>query len=134
MKGKIIAVDDSASTRFVLDDIFREQYDIDLVSSGKELWKLLETEIPDVILLDIMMPDENGFEIAEKLSNMGILDSVPLIFITSRGKSDDVVRGFDAGAYDYIRKPFDEAEVLMCVKNAIAKRSAILKIAEQDPR
>lgn len=75
-------------------------------SCAKEFWKLCENEVPELVLLDIMLPDEDGISIVKKMREDARLSDVPVILVTAKGTEIDKVRGLDAGADDYIAKPF----------------------------
>jgi len=79
--------------------------------------RILEDLIPDLILLDIMLPDINGFEICKKIKVIDKLKDIPVIFFTSLSNVDDIVKGFEAGGVDYLTKPFNTDELLVRIKN-----------------
>ena len=91
-------------------------------SCAKEFWKLCENEVPELVLLDIMLPDEDGISIVKKMREDARLSDVPVILVTAKGTEIDKVRGLDAGADDYIAKPFGILEMISRVK-AVLRRS-----------
>lgn len=97
-------------------------YEAKGVERGKELFGLLKEEVPQMILLDIMLPGEDGYEILKKLKNMPEICEVPVIMVTAKGAEFDKVRGLDMGADDYITKPFGMMEFLSRVR-AVLRRS-----------
>ena len=102
---KVLVVDDDSDIRFAIKEGFFTEYDIISADSGKKCFRYLESEIPDLILLDIMMPDMNGWEVIKRLKDSERLKDIPIIIITAR--SDDVVE--KAGSFyadDFIEKPF----------------------------
>ncbi len=118
MSDKILIVDDSEYDLMVLKNIFSD-YEVFTARNGSELWEIMKTVFPSIILLDVIMPGEDGFEIARKLSSIPDYSDIPIIFISARDDGSDVVEGFDSGAFDYIKKPFDRNELLVRTKSAI---------------
>ena len=115
---RILIVDDMVKNLKVLGAILKEAgYEILVATSGLEALELLENVRPDLILLDLMMPKMNGFEVCNKLKDNEELAGVPVIFLTAKTDIEDVVAGFEAGAVDYIKKPFSSKELLQRVKN-----------------
>jgi DNA-binding response OmpR family regulator len=121
----ILVVDDNSENLRLLCGILEEyDYQTVMAKSGKDAIKFLEKELADLVLLDIMMPDEDGLEVCRLLKNSINLKNIPIIFVTARAESDDVVRGFSAGAVDYITKPFNPSELLARVKTHIELKQA----------
>lgn len=117
---KILIVDDEAVGRQLLEAIlFPENFELHFAESGQEAFERALDLIPDLILLDVMMPDMDGFEVCKKLRKHKILGNVPVIIITALDDKDSMKKGFSAGANDYISKPYDRVEVLTKVKNVI---------------
>lgn len=110
---RILAVDDEYANRFILQNILT-QYDLVLAESAEEMWEYLETttEPPDLILLDVMMPRESGFDAARRLAEDERYRDIPVVFLTARVSGEDVAQGFELGGQDYIKKPFEESELL----------------------
>jgi diguanylate cyclase (GGDEF)-like protein len=109
----ILIVDDSELNIQVLSDILKEKaYRIALARSGKMALEFVEMKKPDLILLDIMMPEIDGFEVCQRLKSNPETIGIPIIFISGLDKSKDIVKGFKAGAVDYIVKPFQKEVVL----------------------
>ena len=90
---------------------------------ASEFWKALNDEIPGLLLLDIMLPDEDGLSILKKIRNDNTLKRLPVILLTAKGSEYDKVIGLDAGADDYIPKPFGMMELIARVK-AMLRRTA----------
>ena len=91
------------------------------VSNGKELRALLKEELPDLILLDIMLPGEDGYSILERLKASQETKNIPVIMVTAKEAEFDKVRGLEAGADDYITKPFDMEEVLARIESNLRR-------------
>jgi DNA-binding response OmpR family regulator len=98
-----------------------EGYDVDIASSAEEAYSLLIDRQPsyDVIVLDVMLPGMDGFSLASQLRSQGYF--VPILMLTARGQAEDVLRGFESGADDYLPKPF-ELSVLLARINALLRR------------
>lgn len=93
--------------------------------TGKEFWKICEKKIPKLVVLDIMLPDEDGIHILQKIRSHAELRKVPVILVTAKGTELDKVKGLDAGADDYIAKPFGVLELISRVK-AVLRRSEMI--------
>ncbi|MDA3906613.1 MAG: response regulator [Bacteroidales bacterium] len=114
----ILLVDDIPENIQLLGAILKNQgYSFALTTSGKETYKLLEKVTPDIILLDVMLPDEDGFKICKNLKNIESTKDIPVLFLTAKNDTADKIKGFKVGAVDYITKPFEELEVIERVKN-----------------
>lgn len=131
----ILLVDDILQNIQILHHILsQENYSFALAGSGAETFTLLGKKLPDLILLDIMLNDIDGFEICKQLKANPQTADIPIIFLTARVRLEDKVKGFQLGAVDYITKPFEEAEVIARVRTHLQlKRSSdmIKKYNEQ---
>ncbi|MDX1286347.1 MAG: response regulator transcription factor [Draconibacterium sp.] len=125
MKTKILIIEDEEPIRMALeDDFLLEDYEVEVASDGTEgLAKAINPAI-DLIILDIMLPGINGFEICKRLRNQGI--RTPIIMLTAKGQEIDRVVGLEIGADDYVTKPFSPRELLARVK-------AVLRRTEMNP-
>lgn len=121
----ILIVDDIPKNLQVLGSILNlESYQIAFASSGMQALTVLETTKPDLVLLDIMMPEMDGFEVCTYIKSNPDLKDIPVIFITGKAEQEDIVTGLKLGAVDYITKPFNTPELLTRVKTHIElKRS-----------
>jgi sigma-B regulation protein RsbU (phosphoserine phosphatase) len=113
-KGSLIlAVDDTPSDLALLAQILeREGYSLALAKDGSQALDIAAKEKPDLILLDIFMPGMDGIEICRRLKADPATQEIPVIFVTSQSGSDEVLAGFEAGAVDYVTKPFRIPELL----------------------
>ncbi len=121
----ILIVDDIPENLQVLGSILRtEGYRTTPVLDGKQALKVIEKRLPDLILLDIMMPEMNGFEVCTTLKASQHTRDIPIIFLTAKTETDDVVKGFELGAVDYVTKPFRKEELLARVKTHLSLQQA----------
>jgi len=97
-------------------------YDVESFANGADFFDILEHNLPDLVLLDIMLPDENGFEIVRQLRSSEITAAIPVIMVTAKTGEIDLVRGLETGADDYIKKPFSVMELTSRVK-ALLRRT-----------
>ncbi len=108
----ILAVDDDPEVLGTLGRFLkRESFDFKLASSGPEALTYLETVTPDLIMLDVIMPGMDGIMVCSRIRASTRFSTVPILFLTAKGSTDDVVDGLDAGADDYIIKPFEVSEL-----------------------
>ena len=115
-RQKILAVDDSLLICQQIEKVLKnEEYTVYKSHSAKETLELLEEVDPDLILLDVILPDMEGYELFEKIKEKD-KNHAPVIFITSKDREQDVIRGFELGACDYIKKPFRPEELKSRVK------------------
>jgi DNA-binding response OmpR family regulator len=108
----IVAVDDDPEVLDTLGRVLeREAFDVGLANSGTEALALLEKRVPDALILDIIMPGMDGITICRQLRRDPRFAALPILFLTAKGSTDDIVDGLDAGADDYVIKPFELAEL-----------------------
>jgi putative two-component system response regulator len=113
----ILVVDDTPANLDVLNEMLaKEGYDIRLVTSGKAALRVVQNLIPDLIILDINMPEMNGYEVCKKLKEDNYLKEIPVIFISALNETLDKVKAFSIGGVDYVTKPFQYEEVQARVK------------------
>ncbi len=105
-KQKILIVDDMPSNLKILGTEFKNDYDIYVATNGESAIKIAEETLPDLILLDIIMPGMDGYKICQLLKNNSSVQKIPVIFITAKNTEEDEVLGLSIGAVDYITKPF----------------------------
>ncbi len=117
-KGNILVVDDTPANINLLTQILAEQgYKIRVAPSGKLALKSVQSHPPDLILLDINMPDLNGYDVCQKLKADPATANIPVIFVSALGEVMDKVKAFELGGIDYITKPFEPLEVLARIQN-----------------
>ena len=117
VKQSILVVDDTPANLQVMTSMLKEQgYEVRPVPSGKLAIQAIQNKPPDLILLDINMPDMNGYEVCERLKDNDELKEIPVIFISARTETMDKVKAFSVGGVDYVEKPFQFEEVNVRVK------------------
>ncbi len=116
---QILVVDDSKLNQVILSEMLKSEYEVICVSSGKEMFEKLEEIDPKLILLDIIMPGLDGFEVIEKLKASDDYNNIPVIFITGIDDAATEEKGFSLGAIDYITKPFKDKVVTARIRSYI---------------
>ena len=120
----IYIVEDDASIREMEAIALRNSnYTVESFENASDFYRQIDTLIPDLVLLDIMLPDEDGYDIVRKLRAGSKTRKLPIIMVTAKSSEIDLVKGLDGGADDYIKKPFSILELLSRVK-ALIRRSA----------
>ena len=132
---KILIVDDVMSNVLLLKVLLtNEKIAIATASNGRQALEQVEKENPDLVLLDVMMPDMSGFEVAQHLKSNPQTAEIPIIFLTALNSTADIVKGFQVGANDFISKPFNKEELIIRVTHQIslvaAKRLILSKTEE----
>lgn len=118
-KQKILIVDDNPANLEILEGILKKKYKVYKVANGADALKSCSNESIDLVLLDIMMPDMDGYEVCERLKADLITKHIPVIFLTAKTETEDIVQGFEIGGVDYVTKPFNHVELLARVKTHI---------------
>ena len=116
-KRSILIVDDEKINILTFKHILGDEYIIHTAKNGQEAIETAKTHLPDLILLDILMPDMNGYEVLEQMKGIKELSEIPVIFITGLTHTGDEERGLNLGAVDYITKPFNPAIVKLRIRN-----------------
>lgn len=121
-KHKILIVEDDPDVSEMLNAYFRVQgYDVFTVNWGEDGVRAGQTILPDLIILDIRLPDIDGYEVASRLRKDRRTQEIPIIFLTEKRERVDRLQGFEVGADDYITKPFDVQELRLRVRNALRR-------------
>ena len=123
--------DDENIRELVRYALCSQKFQAEAFPDGPSFWKAMEGKKPDLVLLDIMLPGESGLDILKKLRGQPATAGLPIIMLTARTSEYDVVTGLDAGADDYISKPFGIMELLSRVK-AVLRRGGLQKPQNQD--
>ena len=128
-KYKILVVDDEKRmVRFIQLNLEQDGFQVVTAYNGEEALDQVRTQLPDLVLLDIMMPDIDGFQVLKKIREVS---TVPVIMLTDKGEEDDRVRGLELGADDYITKPFSPRELVSRIK-AVLRRTKTFQEDQED--
>lgn len=120
----IYIVEDDESIREIESIALKNSnYIVSAFENAKEFYKKLDELVPDLILLDVMLPDESGYDIVRKLRKRPATQDIPIIMVTAKTTEMDMIKGLDGGADDYIKKPFSIMELITRVK-ALLRRTA----------
>jgi PleD family two-component response regulator len=121
-KSKILIVEDDLDVAEMLNAYFRVQgYDVFTVNWGEDGVRAAQTVLPDLMILDIRLPDIDGYEVARRVRTDRRTNEIPIIFLTEKRERIDRLQGFEVGADDYITKPFDVQELRLRVRNALKR-------------
>ncbi|MGM0370846.1 MAG: response regulator [Bacillota bacterium] len=135
MSNLILIVDDTTQNLQVVGKMLKnEGYKVAAVNDGEEALDFVKQRIPDLVLLDIMMPGLNGYQVCRKLSKMPQLKEIPVIFISALNELENKIKGFEVGGVDYITKPFRKQEVLARVKTHLELRKNKKRVKEYAER
>ncbi|MBC7222854.1 MAG: response regulator [Anaerolineae bacterium] len=132
--ARILVVDDSRlAQKMIRDHLEKAGYAVVTASSGEEALAWLQREVPDLVISDVVMPGIDGYELCRRMRKQPRLASIPVILLTARGGISEKVAGFEAGADDYLVKPFDPVELELRVKVLLARTRAAAA-SEEKPR
>jgi DNA-binding response OmpR family regulator len=118
----LYAEDEIFLGKIVKETLDSRGFEVIMVTNGAAVLPAYRTERPDICVLDIMMPDRNGFEVAGDIR--AVDEDIPIIFLTAKTQTEDLVQGFRTGANDYIRKPFSMEELIVRIENTLRVRPA----------
>lgn len=121
MAKKILTCDDERNiVRLIQVNLERQGYDVVTAYNGRECLEVVEREHPDLIVLDLMMPEMHGFEVLEVLKKNPETAQIPVIMLTARTQDQDVLKGWQAGVECYLTKPFNPIELITFIKRIFA--------------
>lgn len=133
VKPVVLAVDDTPANLDLLNGILRDKYKVKVATNGSTALKLATQDPPpDIILLDIMMPDMSGYEVCRRLKLEASTAAIPIIFITSKTEVEDEQQGLDLGAVDYVTKPFHPDIILARVKTHLANHQRTMNLLKEN--
>lgn len=110
----LLAEDEVALGMIIQESLESRDFQVKLCGDGQQAWEAYQSNKPDVLVLDVMMPKKDGFSLATEIRKID--PYTPIIFLTSKSQTDDVVKGFGLGANDYVRKPFSMEELIVRIK------------------
>ena len=119
-KALILVVDDNPQNIQVLGNLLENRgYELAFFLSGFQALEFLKKDKPELILLDVMMPEMDGYEVCKIIKRDESINDIPIIFLTAKTEVDDIVKGFEVGAVDYVTKPFQSPELLARIKTHV---------------
>jgi two-component system, sensor histidine kinase and response regulator len=124
-KLTILAVDDISTNLDILTDVLGTRYNVAVALDGASALEYLDTELPDLILLDVMMPGMDGYEVCRRVKSNKHSSSIPIIFLTAKNQPGDIIKAFELGAVDYVSKPFNPQELVARVNAHLDLKTAI---------
>lgn len=117
----VLIVDDTETNIDILLDILGEEYDVTVAMDGESALEAVDEEPSDLILLDIMMPDIDGFEVCKRLKNNPETANIPIVFLSALTEEAEKQKGLDLGAVDFVTKPFEASEIQAKVKKYLTE-------------
>jgi DNA-binding response OmpR family regulator len=133
--AKILVIDDLPENVYLLQDrLEREGYKVISSYDGKSGIEKATYENPDLILLDVMMPDLTGIEVCKSIVENPATSNIPIILVTAKSGAEDIKQGLEAGAFDYIKKPFNRIELLARVRSALKLNEAHKLLIEAEKK
>lgn len=119
-KPVILIVDDNPQNlQVIANTLNKNGYDPAVFLNGEQALEFLQNEKPSLILLDVMMPEMDGYELCRKIKSNNSIKNIPIIFLTAKSKIENIVEAFNAGAVDYVSKPFNTVELLARIKTHV---------------
>lgn len=118
----LVADDNRVVRELIVFRLERSGYRVIAASDGAEAWRIVRDQLPDLAILDVMMPNLTGVQVTERIRADEATSHIPIILLTARVQEADITRGFDAGADDYIRKPFNPQEIRGRVQAILGRR------------
>ncbi len=128
---KVLYVEDEMFLgKIVKESLETRDFDVVMEDDGAKVVSLFQKEQPDICILDVMLPNKSGFEIAAEIRKLN--DDIPVIFLTAKTQTEDVVQGFKLGGNDYIRKPFSMEELIVRIENVLRVRKDLASELQQE--
>ncbi len=128
---KILAVDDNEDALFALEQLLvTNGFEVVTATNGRDALQRVRMHAPDLVLLDVVMPEPGGYEVTRIMKSDPALRYIPVVLLTSKDDLEDVKQGFDAGANDYIKKPFKPEELIARINAALHTRQIYLELRE----
>jgi two-component system sensor histidine kinase/response regulator len=124
-KQRILIVDDNPTNRAICQDLFHDEYCLDEAHDGYEALQRIETVTPDVILLDVMMPGIDGYEVCRRIKSNPTTQDIPVIMVSAKGQINEIIHGYESLADDYVVKPFVNSELKARVRAMLRLKSAL---------
>src|SRR6266487_5935775 len=133
IKTRILVVDDITKNLQIVGTMLRNAgYEVMPTTSGAQALERVRVQLPDLILLDLMMPEMDGLEVCHRLKADPLTQQIPVIFLTASNEMEYLVKGFEAGAVDYVTKPFNPPELLARVRTHLELKHARERLREMN--
>jgi DNA-binding NarL/FixJ family response regulator len=130
-RKKLLLIDDDPNLVLLVKDYLEFQgYEVTTSNNGREALKLLDQDLPDMIICDIMMPDVDGYAFAEELRKNPNTSWIPLLFLSAKGQSQDRIKGLNLGADFYMVKPFEPEELVAQVESSLKQSGRLMQYAD----
>ena len=123
----VLAEDEAALGQIIKESLETRDFEVILCQDGEKAFKAYKSESPEILVLDVMMPKKDGFTLAKEVREID--DTIPIIFLTAKSQTQDVVEGFTIGGNDYLKKPFSMEELIVRIHNLI-NRTKLQKTAD----
>jgi two-component system OmpR family response regulator len=124
--ARVLVVDDERNICFLLEVALRQQgFEVQVASTGREALDSLGRRAPDIVLLDVMLPDLDGFEVCRRMREAGL--RVPILFLSAKDTTEDKVRGLTLGGDDYVTKPFSLEEVVVRIHTILRRQNRVAR-------
>ncbi|MGB3509118.1 MAG: response regulator transcription factor [Microcoleaceae cyanobacterium] len=125
MSGRLLLVDDEPGLREAVQAYLEDSgFTVNVASNANEGWDILQSNVPELIITDIMMPQVDGYQFLQKLREDPRFQALPVVFLTAKGMTTDRIQGYQAGCDAYLSKPFDPEELVAIVENLLQRRAA----------
>lgn len=122
MKKKILVVDDVYPNRYLMEEALTD-YQCLFAADGFQMWETLKIHTPDLILMDIGLPGDDGITLSRKLSQDARYSGIPVVFLTAHSTRKEIIEGMRAGGHDYILKPVDHVMLVRRIEDVLLKKS-----------
>lgn len=124
MSGRLLLVDDEPGLREAVQAYLEDSgFTVNVASNANEGWEILQSNVPELIITDIMMPQVDGYQFLQKLREDPRFKALPVVFLTAKGMTTDRIQGYQAGCDAYLSKPFDPEELVAIVENLLQRRA-----------
>ncbi len=131
-RDTVLVVDDNSENRSLLNGLLSSTYRVLIATNGMQAISACQSHLPDIVLLDIMMPEMDGYEVCLQLKADPRTAHIPIIFLTAKSQIEDEQKGFDVGAVDYILKPISPPILMSRVRNHLKLKHAMEELAQQN--
>lgn len=131
-KAKLLLVDDEEEILSVMEELFEDEYSVKKATNGGDALLMAQSEVPSVMIIDIMMPGMDGIEVCQKLRGNPITQNIPVIMLSAAAHTENRIKAFELGADDFVPKPFDYDELKVRVKSKLSRFSRTLQQGPQN--